>query len=102
MIETIDTHLTTAALVLVAVLMVPLMLAALRMIAGPSYADRFIALDMVTAIAVAVAALVTAATGRREFLDVGFGIALVGFLATCAFAGLLERMKTEDIKEETP
>ncbi|MCF3932804.1 monovalent cation/H+ antiporter complex subunit F [Acuticoccus sp. M5D2P5] len=95
MIEAIDAHLTTFAFVLIAVLMVPLVLAAVRMIAGPSYADRFIALDMVTAIAVAAAALVTAATGRREFLDVAFGLALVGFLATCAFAGLLERMKGE-------
>lgn len=93
MIELIDTYLGTIALVLLAVLMVPLLLAAVRMITGPGYADRFIALDMLTAIAVAAAALVTVATGRREFLDVGFGLALIGFLATCAFAGLLERMK---------
>ncbi|WP_108663173.1 monovalent cation/H+ antiporter complex subunit F [Acuticoccus kandeliae] len=93
MIETIDAHITTFATVLIGILMIPLCLAAMRMIRGPSYADRFIALDMVTAIAVAAAALVTAATGRREFLDVAFGLALVGFLATCAFAGLLERLE---------
>jgi multicomponent Na+:H+ antiporter subunit F len=95
MIELIDAHLTTIATVLITVLMVPLSLAAARMINGPGYADRFIALDMLTGIAVAVAALTMIATGRREFLDIAFGIALIGFLATCAFSALLER-KTGD------
>jgi multicomponent Na+:H+ antiporter subunit F len=92
MIESIDSIVTTVALVLVAALMFPLLLTIFRMVVGPGYADRFIALDMLTAIAVATAALTAVVTGRREFLDVAFGVALIGFLATCALAGLLERM----------
>lgn len=96
MIESLDTIVTTIALILVAVLMVPLLMAVFRMVAGPGYADRFIALDMLTAIAVATAALTAVITQRREFLDVAFGVALVGFLATCALAALLERRSGEE------
>lgn len=95
MIESLDAMVTTAAVVLIAVLMVPLALTVFRMIKGPGYADRFIALDMLTAIAVSTAGLTAVATARREFLDVAFGIALIGFLGTCALASLLERRKED-------
>lgn len=91
MIETIDNLLTTVALALLVVVMAPLAMAAWRMVMGPGYANRFIALDMLTGIAVAAGALTAVATGRREFLDIAFGVALIGFIATCAFAALLER-----------
>ena len=93
MIEIIDTHLSTIAALLILVLMVPLGMAAFRMATGPGYADRFIALDMLTGIAVAIAALTMIVTGRREFLDIAFGIALIGFLATCSLSALLEKKK---------
>jgi multicomponent Na+:H+ antiporter subunit F len=80
---------------LIAVLAVSLALAAYRMIKGPGYADRFVALDMLTAVCVALAALTALATGRGAFLDIGLGIALVNFVSTCAFAAFLER-KGED------
>lgn len=84
---------STIATILIAVLVVPLALAAYRMIRGPGYADRFVALDMLTAIAVALSALTAVATGRGAFLDVGLGIALINFVSTCAFAVLLERKR---------
>lgn len=79
------------ATILIAVLAVPFGLAAYRMIKGPGYADRFVALDMLTAIAVAFSALTTLATGRKAFLDIGLVIALINFVSTCAFAAFLER-----------
>ncbi len=82
-----------AAPILMAVLVIPLALAAYRMIRGPGYADRFVALDMLTAVSVALSALTALATGRRAFLDIGMGLALVNFVATCAFATLLERKR---------
>jgi multicomponent Na+:H+ antiporter subunit F len=84
-----------AAPILIAVLVVPLALAAYRMIRGPGHADRFVALDMLTAVSVALSALTALATGRHAFLDIGMGIALVNFVATCAFATLLERKRGE-------
>lgn len=95
MIEFLDGFLSTFAAIMIAILMVPLTLAAIRMVTGPGYADRFVALDMLTGIAVAIAALTMIATGRREFLDVAFGIALIGFLATCSLSALLEKKKED-------
>lgn len=83
--------LPAVATVLLAVLALPLALAAYRMVRGPGYADRFVALDMVTGVVVAVAALTALATGRGAFLDIGLGVALINFASTCAFASFLER-----------
>ena len=91
MIATFDGILNLLASVSIVLLMVPVALTVLRMIRGPGYADRFIALDMLTGLVVAIAALTAAVTGRREFLDVGFGVALVSFVATCALAAFLEQ-----------
>jgi multicomponent Na+:H+ antiporter subunit F len=79
------------ATVLIAVLALPLALAAYRMIKGPGYADRLVALDMLTAVVVSLAALTAVATGRGAFLDLGLGVALINFASTCAFATFLER-----------
>jgi multicomponent Na+:H+ antiporter subunit F len=95
-IETLDGMVSTVALVLLLVLTLALVGAAFRMIRGPGHADRFVALDMLTGIAVAACALTAVMTGRREFLDVGLGLALIAFLATIAFAAFLEQ------KERTP
>ena len=83
--------LPTAAVVLIAVLALSLALAAYRMLKGPGYADRFVALDMLTAVVVCFAALTALVTGRGAFLEVGLGVALINFASTCAFATFLER-----------
>jgi len=85
--------LTVVAAVLLAVLALSLALAAYRMLSGPCYADRFVALDMLTAVVVASSALTALATGRGAFLDVGLGAALINFASTCAFATFLERRR---------
>ena len=84
---------STVATALVAVLGIPLALAAYRMIRGPNYADRFVALDMLTAVVVSMSALTAVATGRRAFFDIGLGVALINFASTCAFATFLERKR---------
>lgn len=96
MIEFLDGILSTFAAVMIVILMAPLTLAAIRMMTGPGYADRFVALDMLTGIAVGIAALTMIVTGRREFLDIAFGIALIGFLATCSLSALLEKKKANE------
>jgi len=75
------------------ILAAALALAAWRMIRGPSFADRFIALDMLTAVAAGFAALTALATGRGVFLDIALGLALINFVATAAFAVFLERKR---------
>jgi multicomponent Na+:H+ antiporter subunit F len=78
---------------LIAVLALPLALAAFRMVKGPGYADRVVALDMLTAVVVSFAALTAVTTGRSAFLDIGLGVALINFASTCAFAAFLERKR---------
>ncbi len=85
--------LSEAAIVLIAVLAISLALASYRMLKGPGYADRFVALDMLTAVVVSLAALTALATGRSAFLDVALGVALINFVSTCAFAAFLERRR---------
>jgi multicomponent Na+:H+ antiporter subunit F len=85
--------LATVAAVLIAVLALPLAFAAYRMIKGPAYADRFVALDMLTAVVVSLGALTAVVTGRGAFLDIGLGAALINFVSTCAFATFLERKR---------
>ena len=83
--------LPTIAVAFIAVLALSLALASYRMLKGPSYADRFVALDMLTAVVVSLAALTGMATGRDAFLDVALGVALINFVSTCAFTAFLER-----------
>lgn len=78
------TILVTAAVVSVA-------LAFARLLRGPTDADRVVALDVVFASSVALAAAAALETGLALFLDVGIGMALVGFVATIAWARLLDR-----------
>lgn len=83
--------LSLLATILSVLLCAALALSGWRLVRGPSFADRFIAFDMMTALAIAFGALTAVATGRGVFLDIGLALALVNFTATAAFALFLER-----------
>lgn len=80
----------------VALFVVPLVLAALvglyRLLAGPTRADRVIALDLLFAIAVILCICAALMSGSEAFLDVAIGLALAGFIATIAWARLVDRL----------
>ena len=63
----------------------------IRLALGPSLADRVVALDLLTLLAMAYAALYAIASDEQAFLDVSIALALVAFLATVAFARFAER-----------
>jgi multicomponent Na+:H+ antiporter subunit F len=71
----------------------------LRLLVGPSSADRVIATDMLGLLGVCFAALVAVIAGHAAFLDIAFGIALVGFLGAVAFARLMERASAPPARE---
>lgn len=77
-----------AAFALVAV---GLVLAFVRLVRGPSTADRIVALDLITVQAVAFMGLYCIRTGTSAFLDMAIALALVGFLGTVAFSRYVER-----------
>ncbi|MBK6973955.1 MAG: cation:proton antiporter [Sterolibacteriaceae bacterium] len=77
-----------------------LALGVLRFLRGPDDADRVIALDILFAAAIGLCVAAALASGRVLFLDVAIGLALVGFVATVAWARMIERHAGD--REERP
>ena len=69
---------------------VGLVAACIRMFLGPTAADRIVSLDLVTVLMVAITSLLALRLDNSAYLDLGLALALVGFLATVAFARYLE------------
>ncbi len=67
------------------------LLTTVRIVRGPTLADRAVALDLLTILAVAFVAAIAVGTGQSVLLDIAFVVALVSFLGTVAFARYLER-----------
>lgn len=57
-----------------------------RLIRGPSLADRVVCADAISVLAVALAGVLAVASRLTSFIDVAIALALVAFLATVAFA----------------
>jgi len=57
----------------------------IRVIIGPTLADRVLALDLLTVIAMGFVGGIAIRTGLTLYLDIAIGLALLGFLATIAF-----------------
>lgn len=67
-----------------------IILATLRMIKGPSMADRVIALDTFTVISISLIVLIACLAGRVIFLDVGMVYAILSFIGVVAVARYIE------------
>lgn len=83
-------------------LLLALALCFLRIVRGPTLADRVVALDVLNILAVAYCAMLAIASGRAVYLDAAIALALVAFLVTVAFARFIERSHTHksDNREE--
>ncbi len=68
-----------------------MILAFVRLVLGPSLADRVVAMDALATMAIGVLVLVAVATGTSLLLDLALAIALVVFLGTIAMAMTIER-----------
>jgi multicomponent Na+:H+ antiporter subunit F len=85
--------------VLLALLAVAMLPAFLRLIRGPSLADRVVAVDLITTIGVGMSALYATLHEAPVFLDVAILVALISFVGTIAFALYIER-RSERIDEQ--
>lgn len=63
-----------------------LLLSTIRIIIGPTLADRVLALDLMTIIAMGFVGTIAIRTGLMLYLDIALALALLGFLATIALA----------------
>jgi len=64
-----------------------------RLVIGPSIADRVVALDLLSANAIAFIAVYSIKNDSTTFLDVGIIVAILAFLGTVAFAFYLGKGK---------
>ncbi len=71
--------------------MAGVVLSFIRLVKGPTNADRIVAIDMMTVSIVAFCGLFAVRSDTAAFLDVAVVLALVGFLSTLALARFAER-----------
>lgn len=72
-------------------IMISFALTVYRLLRGPTLADRVVALDMLALLGIGFIGVFSVATKEYAFLDVAIALALVGFLATVAFARYVYR-----------
>lgn len=77
---------TTVAFILLGLAMAA---AIFRLFAGPSLADRILALDTITVLGIGLIATFALRTGLLLYADLAVALGLVGFLSTAAFARYL-------------
>ncbi|MFH1836884.1 MAG: cation:proton antiporter [Candidatus Omnitrophota bacterium] len=67
-----------------------------RIFRGPTAADRIVALDIFGIMIVGFCAVLTIATGRGWYIDIGIAWALQSFIATLALSKYLEGKDFDD------
>jgi multicomponent Na+:H+ antiporter subunit F len=80
-----------AAALAIAMVVLALFLAFVRLVRGPTIPDRVVALDLMGVLTVGMIAAYAVATDQPVLLEPATVLALVGFLGTVAFARYLER-----------
>lgn len=82
-------------------LLISFLLAFIRLVSGPTHADRVLAIDLIGFITISLIATYTIASKKTAFLDIAITLALVAFLGTVAFAmfikaGLIDRKNNKE------
>lgn len=72
-----------------------------RLLVGPTRTDRVVALDLLFSIAVVFSLIAAVASGRTVYLDVAIGLVLTGFVATLAWARLIQEKSKPNQNGET-
>nr|WP_295891429.1 cation:proton antiporter [uncultured Devosia sp.] len=75
-----------STLIALVLLGLALLVSVIRIIIGPTLADRVLALDLMTVVAMGFVGAIAIRTGQMLYLDIAIALALLGFLATIAFA----------------
>ena len=81
-----DIALSLATTVALVMLGLALLISVVRIIIGPTLADRVLALDLMTVVAMGFVGAIALRTGLMLYLDIAIALALLGFLATIALA----------------
>ncbi len=79
-------------------LLTSMVLVGIRALRGPTAADRVVALDMLGLLGVSAVGITSLVSGSMVFFDIALAVALIGFLATAAFSGFIERGSIQEEK----
>ena len=91
--STVGGFLGAALSVTVLCLIVALFAAAWRLFAGPTLADRVVALDLIAVLLIVFLVVFRMVSGTNAYVYIAIGLALISFLATVAFAHYIERAR---------
>lgn len=80
-----------AAPIALSMLGVAVLITVARLIKGPTLPDRVVAMDLIGVLVVGIIVVLAGSTGVRATLDAAIVIALIGFVATVAYATYVER-----------
>lgn len=85
-------------------LLISFLLVFIRLVSGPTHADRVLALDLIGFITISFIAAYTITSGQTAFLDIAITLALVLFLGTVAFVKFMKArlIQNKKDKEEPP
>ncbi|MCO5185189.1 MAG: cation:proton antiporter [Anaerolineae bacterium] len=64
-----------------------------RVLRGPTMADRVVAIDLMASLAIGIIAVYAIASDNPQVLDIALVLALLSFLGTVAFGFYLERFR---------
>lgn len=81
----------TISLITLAMLAAAVLAALGRLVIGPTLPDRVVAMDLIGVLVVGIIVVLAATTRVRPTLDAAVVIALIGFVATVAYAIYVER-----------
>ena len=73
-----------ATMIALVMLGLALLISVIRVAIGPTLADRVLALDLLTVVAMGFVGAIAIRTGLTLYLDIAISLALLGFLATMA------------------
>jgi multicomponent Na+:H+ antiporter subunit F len=65
-----------------------------RLLKGPTFPDRVIAIDLIGVLMVCLLVVTAAATAQQAFLDVAMVVALISFVGTVAYSRYVERSRS--------
>lgn len=80
-----------ASNITLALLLLGMLFAVIRLRLGPSLPDRVVALDLIAAIIIGFTATLAVAGNDAIFTNMGLELGLISFLSTVAFARYIER-----------
>lgn len=68
----------------------------IRVLVGPTMADRMVAIDIFGILVVGICALLVVKTGRLFLIDIAIAWIVLGFIATVTLAKYLTRRKLDE------